>query len=308
MQLPPPSGRQIELSHDGLRAVVVEVGGGVRTFSIGDWDVLDGYGEDEMCSVGRGQLLLPWPNRIEGGAYRFGGQDLQLPLTEPARRNAIHGLTRWLSWRTERSDTSSATLSCVVNPQPGYPFRLEARVDYRLGSEGLAVRVSLTNTGSQPCPAGAGAHPYLSLGPGLIDSGRLCLQAESYLPSDERGNPTGVRPVEGTEYDFRSPRELGQAQLDTAFTGLGRDAEGRARVEFESADGARRVVLWLDSAHDYVMLFTGDSIPDSSRRRHGLGVEPMTCAPNAFRSGAGLRELEPGESLVAEWGIDARLG
>jgi aldose 1-epimerase len=51
------------------------------------------------------------------------------------------------------------------------------------------------------------------------------------------------------------------------------------------------------------MLFTGDSLPDASRRRGGLGVEPMTCAPNAFASGDGLRVLEPGESFSAAWGI-----
>jgi len=50
------------------------------------------------------------------------------------------------------------------------------------------------------------------------------------------------------------------------------------------------------------MLFTGDTLAGAERRR-GLGVEPMTCAPNAFQSGLGLRVLEPGEQLTASWGI-----
>jgi aldose 1-epimerase len=48
------------------------------------------------------------------------------------------------------------------------------------------------------------------------------------------------------------------------------------------------------------MVFTGDR-PDVNRR--GLAVEPMTCAPNAFRSGEGLLTLEPGDSDTATWGL-----
>jgi aldose 1-epimerase len=32
-------------------------------------------------------------------------------------------------------------------------------------------------------------------------------------------------------------------------------------------------------------------------------VEPMTCPPNAFRTGEGVLVLEPGDSTTAEWGI-----
>jgi galactose mutarotase-like enzyme len=34
-----------------------------------------------------------------------------------------------------------------------------------------------------------------------------------------------------------------------------------------------------------------------------LAVEPMTCPPNAFRSGEALVTLEPGESHKAAWGL-----
>ena len=50
------------------------------------------------------------------------------------------------------------------------------------------------------------------------------------------------------------------------------------------------------------MLFTGDPLPDVDRR--SLAVEPMTCPPNAFRSGEALISLEPGEDwryCFADW-------
>ena len=49
----PPSGEQHELSYGDQQAVVVEVGAGLRTYTVGDRDVLDGYAMDEMCASGR---------------------------------------------------------------------------------------------------------------------------------------------------------------------------------------------------------------------------------------------------------------
>jgi aldose 1-epimerase len=54
-------------------------------------------------------------------------------------------------------------------------------------------------------------------------------------------------------------------------------------------------------------VFTGDTL-DPARRRRGLAVEPMTCAPNAFVSGDGLRVLEPEETWTTIWGIAADPG
>ena len=62
-----PSGAQFELIRGEQRAVVVEVGGGLRCYSVGERDVLDGYAADRICGGARGQPLIPWPNRVAGG-------------------------------------------------------------------------------------------------------------------------------------------------------------------------------------------------------------------------------------------------
>jgi aldose 1-epimerase len=108
-------------------------------------------------------------------------------------------------------------------------------------------------------------------------------------------------PVEGTEYDFREPRPIGDTKLDHAFTDLVRDDDGRARVELRDPDDGRALSLWLDEPYAYLQLFTGDPLPSVGRR--SLAVEPMTCAPNAFRTGDGLLVLEPGATATASWGI-----
>jgi aldose 1-epimerase len=297
-----PSGAQYELAYGVQRAVVVEVGAGLREYAVAGVPLVDGYAADEMCSGGRGQTMIPWPNRVDGGRYEHAGRELRLPLTEQDRGNAIHGLTRWLNWTAVEVGPDRVGLALRLHPQPGYPFTLDCRIDYALATEGLTVRTTVTNVGAEPAPYGTGAHPYLTVGTGTIDAATLTAPAGRWLPTDGRGIPTGVEDVAGTPFDLRSGRSLGGVEIDHSFTDLRRDADGRARVELA---GAGRVVrLWLDEAYPYLQLFTGDTLaPD--RRRRGLGVEPMTCAPNAFRTGAGLRVLAPGETARAGWGLQA---
>jgi len=142
-----PSGEQIEIRAGDQRVVVVEVGAGLRSYTAGGRDVLDGYGEDEMATAGRGQVLMPWPNRLEDGAYEFGGSRHQLPLNEPDARNAIHGLVRWEAWTVGERDEDRVVLGHTLHPQPGYPFSLELRIEYALADEGLRVTSTSTNIG-----------------------------------------------------------------------------------------------------------------------------------------------------------------
>jgi aldose 1-epimerase len=49
------------------------------------------------------------------------------------------------------------------------------------------------------------------------------------------------------------------------------------------------------------MLFSGDPLPDIHRR--SLAIEPMTCPPNAFRTGDALIVLQFGLWFTSTWGI-----
>jgi aldose 1-epimerase len=291
-----PSGDQFVLARGDQKAVAVGVGGGLRGYWVGDEPVLDGYGLDELCSSGRGQLLAPWPNRIQDGSYEFDRRTYQLALDEPERRNAIHGLVRWAAWTVVEREDDRVALEHRLHPSPGYPFTLDLRVEHSIGDQGLTVRFEATNAGTAACPYGVGAHPYLSGGNGLVDELELRVPARTALVSDERSIPVDQTSVDGTELDFRSARPIGSVRLDHCFTDLDRDDDGRARAELGG-----RATLWVDESYPYLMVFTGDGLADVSRR--SLAVEPMTCAPNAFRSGDGLIRLEPGETHSGSWGI-----
>ena len=299
-----PSGEQIEIAAGDQRAVVVEVGGGLRSYSAGGRELVDGYRADEMCSSGRGQVLIPWPNRLQDGSFEFDGRRHQLPLNESEHRNAIHGLVRWATWTTAEREPHRAVMEHVLHPQPGYPFSLKISIEYALTDSGLRVRTTARNLGTDPCPYGSGAHPYLTFGTASIDRLVLRVPARTVLRSDGRGLPIGTAVVEDTEYDFRQSRAIGSTTLDHAFTDLERDGDGLAGVTLRDPNRGTEVSLWVDESYPYLMLFTGDPLPDV--RRRSLAVEPMTCPPNAFRTGDALIRLEPGSSFTSSWGIAPR--
>ena len=297
-----PSGEQYEIAHGDQRATIVEVGGGVREYTVAGRPVLDPYPASKMCDGAHGTVLVPWPNRLADGRYRFDGVDHQVALTEPSKANAIHGFLRWRSWRASARTSSRVVMSTTLYPMMGYPFCLDVSVAYDLGDDGLRVATTATNLGDTPCPYGCGQHPYLSPGTGLIDGCTLKLEARTRVLTDnDRQLPTGREPVAGTAFDFSAGKRLGDQKIDFPFTDLARDDAGRAWVRL-SAPGGSVVELWVDEHYPIVELYTGDTLRPE-RRRRGLGTEPMTCPPNAFQSGLGLIRLEAGQSLTTTWGV-----
>src|SRR5436189_463564 len=117
----PPSGVQFEIAYGEQRATIVEVGGGVRAYEVGGRSVLDPYPIEAMCDGAHGAPLIPWPNRLADGRYRFDGVDHQVALTEPEKRNAIHGLLRWRPWRAAERERSRVAMQATLHPMQGYP-------------------------------------------------------------------------------------------------------------------------------------------------------------------------------------------
>jgi aldose 1-epimerase len=300
----PPSGQQIEIRHARQRAVLVEVGGGLRTYDVDGQSVLDGYAVDSMADGGRGHPLLPWPNRLADGQYVWDGQALQVPIDEVSRHNAIHGLTHWQNWTVGAKSAASVSMRFLLHPRPGYPFTLGLEIEYTLSDAGLVVRTTAHNRGAQALPYGAGFHPYLSVGTPTIDEALVRLPAGRVLEVDDRLLPTGKAvDVDGSELDFRHARAIGGQVIDHCFTALERDTDGLARAVLRAPDTGRAVTLWLDHTFGYLQVFSGDTLaPD--RRRRALAVEPMTCPPNAFRTGVDVVRLEPDEEHTSFWGLE----
>jgi len=302
-----PTGEQWVIGHGHQQLCVTEVGATIRSYRAEGRDVLEGFGPGDWSKSGRGQVLAPWPNRIGDGRYEFSGATAQAALNEPARHNAIHGLVRWLPWKLDAHAQNVMTVACVLHPSPGYPFSLGMRIEYRLARDGLTVSTSAANVGETALPFGLGFHPYLAPGPDGVDAAILRLPATRRLVMNDRALPTGdAQPVAGTEFDFTSGRSIGSTQMDTAFGGLHRDADGLAWVSLHDPSDDHGAELWVDDRFPYLMCYTGDTIGEPGRRRTAVAVEPMTCPPDAFRSGNDLVVLDPGQEWRGSWGIQPR--
>jgi galactose mutarotase-like enzyme len=259
-----------------------------------------------MAAGGRGLPLLPWPNRLADGRYTFEGVHHQVPIDEVGRENAIHGLTRSLNWNVVEQTTDRVRVGLTIYPRPGYPFALELSIDYSLGATGLTVRAMAHNAGRRALPFGAGWHPYMTVGTALVDLAVLHVPAQSRLELDtQRRLPTGtVSSVDGSpgEYDFRMPRAIGTLVLDDCYTALDRTPDGLARVTLSDPITERGVSVWMDGDYRYVQIFSGDTLAAADRRL-SLAIEPMTCPPNAFRTGTDLMVIQPGETRSLAWGV-----
>lgn len=302
-----PMGEQFELSAsiNGARqyAVVNQVGAALRRLSINGMELVQDYPAAIAAPSCAGVVLVPWPNRVAGGKWKNQGREEQLLITEPKLNNAIHGLLRHHAYSRVASTDSSVTLAATIAPAPGYPFELATTVHYQLLADGLSVTHRLQNLGTDTAPVAIGAHPYLRLGEVPIGELELEVNAEVRLGLDSSMIPTGEAiPVAGTAFDYREGQLLGQVALDDVWAQLIRDADGGSRHYLRAVDG-RRVELRMDANFGFLQAYTTASFPGTNGPVHAIALEPMTAPANAFNSGQGLHQLQPGQVWEASWGI-----
>ncbi|XAS67063.1 aldose 1-epimerase family protein [Micrococcaceae bacterium Sec5.7] len=302
---PPLSGHQVRLGHGKYTADIASIGASLRSLRFEDRDLVVPFEPDQVRPAFRGAILAPWPNRVVDGRYSFNGAEHRLSLTEPARGHALHGLVVWEDWTIAVRSDSSATLTCQIPAQDGYPFRLDLQVTYTLDDGGFQTEVTATNTGTGSAPYGTAPHPYLVGGAGPVDGWVLELPARDVLHvTEDRLIPEGVGAVADTpSFDFRTPRLIGSTEIDHAFTGLIRESAGEVRARVTGPDGSGTAMTWGPEC-PWVQIHTAD-LPAPAATRVGLAVEPMTCPPDAFNTGTGLIILAPGESHEAQWTIQA---
>ena len=271
----------------------------------------------------QGRALVPWPNRVKDSRYTYGGEEYLLPCNEPETGSALHGLVGWSDFQVAsdtaaedgtdepegdapddaRQPLSEVALELSLPASYGYPWALEVSVRFALDAvTGLTVTTTTTNVGAAvaaphvpgapeddggqlPAPYGVSAHPYLTRSVPL-DECVLTVPAATVLDADpESMAPAGRRPIEGTEWDWREGRPVGEASTDNAYTGL---PDGLWEVRL--AGGEPGTVVMTAEA-PWVQVYTGEHL-----FRRGVAVEPMTCPPNSFNTGDDLVTLAVGES------------
>ncbi len=295
-----PTGEQFEITRNGATAIITELAASLRHLSIDGTELTEPYPLDATPPFADGIVLVPWPNRVEDGTWTLDGTTVQLDITEAGKHNAIHGLLRNTAYRQLGRTDDSVTLGATVFPQHGYPFHLATTVTYELVDGGLDVTHTIRNLSAAKAPVAVGTHPFLKIGDVPIGELELTVHASTYFEVDARSNPIAEHPVDGTGYDLRTPKLVGDLKLDTAFGAV--DTVDGASAVLRAPDG-REVRLLQDRDHLFVQVFTNPIFPKGGGLGLAIALEPMTAPPNAFNTGQGLRWVEPGETWTLGWGI-----
>ncbi len=300
-----PSGEQIAIAHGDERAVITEVGATLRTFVKGGLSVIEGFAGEEVPTGARGQVLYPWPNRVGEGSWTYSERTALPKIDDVAHATAIHGLVRWRPFRIDSVNQNRCSLTLLLHPTPDYPFLSEVNVTYHLGKLGLTVTTTVTNRDDVPIPFGVGFHPYLAVTTPTIEGAELEVPAAAYVAVNDRQLPIGeILPLRGQALDFTKRKSISGHELDVTFTELLRDDSGLATVVLADANGGE-VELSVDRNFPYLQVFTGDTL-ERGRRRTSIAVEPMTCPPDALRSGKDVVVLEPGQHWAGSWRLRRR--
>ena len=294
------AGKHIVLEADGTRVEIGTVAAVLRGVTVGGVAVTEPLDGAKPPPFASGIVLAPWPNRVRDGRWTHDGEELQLDLTEVDKGNALHGLLRFTDYEVREQSVGSATLGALIAPQHGWPFLLDTWVRYEVRPDGITVTHGVTNLGGIRAPYAAGTHPFLRIGDTPVEDLTVTVAAATYFDVDERLNPIAERPVDGTRFDLREGRRVGDLELDTAFGGVTQLVGASARLT--APDGAT-LELVQDVDWGYVQVFTTPIFPRAGVRGTAIAIEPMTAPPDALNTGQGLTWLEPGASAEGSWGL-----
>ena len=188
------------------------------------FDSLEGYLQKNNpffgCLVGR------YANRIANAQFSLNGKVYRLAPNNNG--NALHGGIKGFDkkvWDADFAPRDNSLRLVYKSPdgEEGYPGNLTVTVVYTL-SEANELIIDYTAVTDAATPVNLTNHAYFNLSAGrsadILDH-ELTLNAQYYTTTNDKIIPTGdMVPVEGTPYDFTSPKNIGK---DIGKTGNGYD-------------------------------------------------------------------------------------
>ncbi len=233
--------------------------------------------------------LVPFVNRVRGGAFGFRGRRVTLAQNMPPDPSPLHG-QGWLHARdVERLGADHAEL-VYHHSADEWPWAYEARQTFALDGEGLTLDLTCTNLSGEPMPCGLGQHPYFLCGAHT----RLDTGVETVWTIDEHVLPVEQVPAAG-RFDLRDRLVCAQ-DLDHGFGGW----SGRAVIS--DPDLPFRIAMSSPDA-GFFQLYS----PPSG----GIFVaEPVTHANAAMNAPEedwaelGMRVIEPGETMALRMRVE----
>ncbi|WP_442915269.1 aldose epimerase family protein [Maribacter sp. PR1] len=165
-----------------------------------------------------GALIGRYGNRIAKGKFSIGEE--AYTLAQNNGENSLHGGLKGFDkqvWdaKTEEGDNSASLILTYLSKdmEEGFPGNLSTTVTYTL-HEDNSLDVLYEATTDKATVVNLTQHAYFNLSgdfSNTILDHVVEIDADAYLPVDSGLIPTGeLRPVEGTPFDFREPKTVGQ--------------------------------------------------------------------------------------------------
>lgn len=253
-------------------------------------------------------LLFPFPGRVRGRRFEFGGRTFELP---PADRfgNAIHGFVYTRPWDVIEHSASRAVGQFQASRRDPslldcWPADFRLTVTYELKGNTLRCEFLIENPDDRPLPWGLGVHPYFRLPLGaevdqekrrlLANECRITVPTSEYwelidmLPTGRRLGATGTRGLaEGMEFAL--------TKFDDVFTDL-EFPGGQCTTTIQDHQAGATVAMQFQPPLVNCVVY-------NPPHREAICLEPYTCVPGQFGEQGGvpmekaLAVLAPGESV-----------
>lgn len=276
-------------------------GGGLQGLWLKGHSITTSYSDFDQRIGAEGDILAPFPGRINKGTYQFDGNEYVLQINERSGEHAIHGFVRSLRWEIIESAETSVTVGVVTSPVSGYPFATSLQIQYALSDSGLSVTATAKNLSDTEAPFAIGYHSYFMAGDAFVDTSRLTIPFDKVLEFNAL-IPTGrILDVAEASVDFRTLSVIGNKVIDNCFVSPRCD-----NPTVVLCGATLNIEVWMDAAaYPNCVVFTGDTLVDG-RKRRALAIEPMSCTSDGFNHPEwGLTRLSPGTSWSGTWGVGA---
>lgn len=281
----------------GMKITVITYGAALQSVIVPDGenserDILLGFddmkGFEERHDY-QGMVVGPVANRISAGGLTIHGERVAVTTTHGEVTLHSNGEFSQAVWKAIIADSNAVELS-YFSPDgtEGFPGNKNVTVKYTLTDDNEII-IDYTAVSDKATAFNITNHAYFNLkgyDKGTILDHTLYVNADAFTPMGEGLIPTGeIRPVEGTPFDFREPKEIGrdiEADYDQLKAGNGYDhnfcingsvGELRLAASAVSPDGVK-----LECFTDMpgVQLYVGNFL---------CGKEGKNGVPMEFRSG-----------------------
>lgn len=269
-------GREIKVytleNENGMKLSVLDYGMRIQTLYVPDEDgdlvnVVMGFDRMPRYEKGGcyGALIGRFANRIKNARYVLCGKEVKLTVND--HENYIHGNYEHTVFAVDASDHKITGTYKSPDGEFGFPGNVDLKVTYELTEDNSVILTYEAQTDA-PTVINITNHSYLNLDgmPENADevtaenvnvySHLMQVNADAYLEADDINMVTGkVIPVEGTEFDFRTAREIGAKVYDHNFNISGYDKSLRKAVVLTGPGSGITLELW--TTQPGVQVYTG---------------------------------------------------